>query len=66
MGLIGVAKPLMSEVFSGVLPTVVTAAFASSFILMLSCGNLGGRLAWAALSDKLGRRPTFHLFTFGL
>lgn len=65
MGLIGVAKPLMSEVFSGTLPHIVTAAFASSFILMLSMGNLGGRLAWAAISDKIGRPATFHLFTFG-
>ena len=56
MGLISVAKPLMSEVFSGALPLVVTAGFASSFILMLSCGNLGGRLAWGALSDRIGRR----------
>ena len=65
MGLIGSAKPLMSEVFSGALPELVTAAFASSFILMLSVGNLGGRLAWAAISDKIGRPATFHLFTFG-
>ena len=65
MGLIGVAKPLMSEVFSGTLPSIVTASFASSFILMLSMGNLGGRLAWAAISDKIGRPATFHLFTFG-
>lgn len=65
MGLIGVAKPLMSEVFSGTLPSIVTASFASSFILMLSVGNLGGRLAWAAVSDKIGRPATFHLFTGG-
>ena len=61
----GSAKPLMSEVFSGTLPTIVTAAFASSFILMLSVGNLGGRLAWAAISDKIGRPATFHIFMFG-
>jgi len=65
MGLISVAKPLMSEVFSGALPLVVTAGFASSFILMLSCGNLGGRLAWGALSDKIGRRATFNMFCLG-
>ena len=63
--MIGVAKPLMSEVFSGTLPSIVTASFASSYILMLSIGNLGGRLAWAAVSDKIGRAATFHLFNFG-
>lgn len=65
LALLGTAKPLMSEVFSGTLPHLVTASFASSFILMLSVGNLGGRLAWAAISDKIGRPATFHIFTFG-
>lgn len=41
MGLLSVAKPMMSEVFSSLLPGVVTSAFASSFLLMLSGGNLG-------------------------
>ncbi len=41
MGLFSVAKPMMSEVFSKVLPTVVTSAFATKFVLMVSGGNLG-------------------------
>lgn len=41
MGLLSVAKPMMSEVFSALLPAVVTSAFASKFLLMLSAGNLG-------------------------
>ena len=28
-------------------------------------GNLAGRLGWAAVSDKIGRRATFNCFTFG-
>lgn len=28
-------------------------------------GNLAGRLGWAAVSDKIGRRTTFNCFTFG-
>jgi len=63
MGMLSVAKPLMSEVFSSLLPAVVTSAFASKFILMLSGGNLGGRLAWANISDTIGRRSTFYIFT---
>ena len=27
-------------------------------------GNLGGRLGWAAISDRIGRRTTFNIFTF--
>lgn len=65
MGMASVAKPMMGEVFATLLPTIVTSAFGASFVLMLSGGNLGGRLAWAALSEKIGRPATFNLFTFG-
>jgi MFS family permease len=65
MGMFSVAKPMMSEVFSSALPAVVTSAFAAKFLLMLSAGNLGGRLGWAAVSDAIGRRNTFMLFTAG-
>ena len=65
MGLMSVAAPMMGEVFSGSLPHVVTASFASSYLLMMSGGNLGGRLGWAAFSDRFGRRASFHLFTLG-
>ena len=65
MGMMSVAKPMMSEVFSAALPAVVTSAFAAKFVLMLSAGNLGGRLGWAAVSDAIGRRNTFLIFTIG-
>ncbi|KAG5186811.1 major facilitator transporter [Tribonema minus] len=65
MGLMSVAKPMMSEVFSSSLPNVVTAAFASQYVQLLSAGNLGGRIGWAAFSDKFGRRLTFNMFTLG-
>lgn len=41
MGIMSVAKPMMSEVFSAALPSLVTSAFAAKFVLMLSTGNLG-------------------------
>mmetsp|Transcript_11957 Transcript_11957/g.19970 ORF Transcript_11957/g.19970 Transcript_11957/m.19970 type:complete len:715 (-) Transcript_11957:1332-3476(-) len=65
MGMFSVAKPMMAEVFSSALPGVVTSAFAANFLLLLSSGNLGGRLGWAAISDALGRRNMFHAFTIG-
>ena len=55
---------MMSEVFNTALPAIVTSAFASKFVLMLSGGNLGGRIGWAAVSDYIGRRKTFMIFTF--
>jgi len=65
MGLMSVAKPMISEVFSTAMPSVVTASFASSYLLAMAGGNLAGRLGWAAVSDKIGRRATFNCFTFG-
>jgi len=41
MGMFSVAKPMMNEIFSSVLPAVVTSAFAANFLLLLSAGNLG-------------------------
>lgn len=32
---------------------------------MLAAGNLGGRIGWAAFSDKVGRRLTFNMFCLG-
>lgn len=63
MGLFGVAKPMMSEVFSNAMPEIVTAAFASKFILALAAGNLSGRLIWSNFSDRFGRRITFSLIS---
>ena len=39
--MLSVAKPMMSEVFTAVLPGIVTSAFAAKFVMMLSAGNLG-------------------------
>jgi hypothetical protein len=65
LGLFSVAKPMMSEVFGSSLPTVATATFASSFVLFLSAGNVIGRILWGLLSDRIGRRATFVIFTLG-
>ncbi|CAB1098230.1 unnamed protein product [Ectocarpus sp. CCAP 1310/34] len=64
-GLFSVAKPMMGEVFSNTLPTLVTASFASAYVQMLALGSLGGRIGWAAFSDKFGRKLTFQIFTLG-
>ena len=65
IGVFSVARPMMMEVFGQNLPAIVTAGFASTFVLLLSAGNLVGRIAWAMLSDKIGRRMTFFFFTLG-
>lgn len=40
MGLMSVAKPMISEVFSSSMPAIVTASFASSYLLAMAGGEL--------------------------
>merc|ERR1719308_142977 len=65
MGLMSVAKPMIQSVFADSMPALATTAFASAYLMSLAAGNVGGRLAWAAISDKIGRRKTFHIYTLG-
>ncbi|WP_417262526.1 OFA family MFS transporter [Celeribacter sp.] len=60
IGVIGVAKTMMDEIF-GNLP-LVTAAFASTYVFMISVFNMVGRFFWASTSDFIGRKTTYHIF----
>lgn len=62
IGVIGVAKTMITDIFSPSLPDVVTASFAATYVLMISVFNMGGRFMWASLSDYLGRKNTYHIF----
>lgn len=62
IGVIGVAKTMMSEIFGTTMPLIVTAAFASTYVLMISVFNMVGRFLWASTSDYIGRKNTFHCF----
>eukprot|EP00468_Gymnochlora_sp_CCMP2014_P008240 CAMPEP_0167761180 /NCGR_PEP_ID=MMETSP0110_2-20121227/12022_1 /TAXON_ID=629695 /ORGANISM="Gymnochlora sp., Strain CCMP2014" /LENGTH=632 /DNA_ID=CAMNT_0007647821 /DNA_START=66 /DNA_END=1964 /DNA_ORIENTATION=+ len=59
--ILSTGKTLMSETFGSALPEMVTAAFAATFVSMLSIGNLSGRVLFSSVSDRLGRKPTFTL-----
>lgn len=62
IGVIGVAKTMMTDIFGSTLPAVATPAFASTYVLMISVFNMGGRFLWASVSDYIGRRATCSLF----
>ena len=62
IGVIGVAKTMMSEIFGSVMPLVVTAGFASTYVLMISVFNMVGRFFWASTSDYIGRKATYMCF----
>jgi len=62
IGVLGVAKTMMSEIFGSTLPEIVTGGFAATFVLMISVFNMLGRFFWASASDTLGRKTTYTLF----
>ena len=57
LGILGQAAAMVQDVFDG-----VSAEAASFFVALLSLFNMGGRLVWAWLSDRLGRKATYALF----
>jgi MFS family permease len=62
IGVLGVAKTMMTEIFGSSLPTIVTGSFAATYVLMTSVFNMVGRFFWASASDYLGRQRTYAIF----
>jgi len=76
IGVIGMASPMIQEVFGGRLidlPGVALrglnqaqqaqlATIGAAFAALLSVFNIGGRIAWASLSDYIGRKRTYAVF----
>jgi MFS family permease len=62
IGVLGVAKTMMSEIFGTTLPGIVDGAFAATYVVMISVFNMVGRFLWASTSDYIGRRNTYWIF----
>lgn len=62
IGVLGVAKTMMTEIFGTTLPDIVDGAFAATYVVMISVFNMIGRICWASSSDYLGRRNTYWIF----
>src|SRR5450830_1490846 len=75
IGILGMASPLLQEVFAGkLLGNGLTfsqldaaqlgqiAAIAAGFTGLLSLFNIGGRFFWASFSDYIGRKATYFVF----
>lgn len=65
IGVLGVAKTMMGDIFSTSMPSIVDTAFAATYVSMISVANMSGRFFWASTSDFVGRKNTFNIF-FGL
>jgi MFS family permease len=62
IGVLGVAKTMLAEIFGPTLPDTITSAFASTFVLMISVFNMLGRFFWSSLSDYWGRKWTYAVY----
>ncbi len=75
IGILGMASPLLQEVFGGRLINVSAtfdqltpeqkgqiAAIAAGFTGLLSLFNIAGRFFWASTSDFIGRKATYAIF----
>ncbi|HQS07463.1 MAG TPA: OFA family MFS transporter [Xanthobacteraceae bacterium] len=76
IGVIGMASPMLQEIFGGRLlghpelsftqldggQKAAIAAIAAGFAGLLSLFNIGGRFFWASMSDKIGRKNTYYTF----
>jgi MFS family permease len=75
LGIIGMASPMLQEVFAGQLINIPVAfndltaaqkgqiaAIAAGFTGLISLFNIVGRFFWASLSDYLGRKNTYYTF----
>ena len=62
IGVLGVARTMITEIFGSSLPQIVDTAFAATYVVMISAFNMVGRFIWASASDYIGRRNTYWLF----
>jgi MFS family permease len=78
IGIIGIASPMLQEIFGGALAgqpelnfdqvqdneslAAQAALVAAGFVGLISLFNIFGRIIWASSSDKLGRKLTYYTF----
>jgi MFS family permease len=75
IGVIGIASPMIQEIFGGRLIGVAgalkdltteqkaqLATIGAGFAALLSLSNIFGRIGWASLSDYIGRKRTYFTF----
>ena len=76
IGVLGLASPMLQEIFGGALIGKAGTGFAgldagqkqavgtiaAGFVGLLSLFNIGGRFVWASFSDKIGRKLTYATF----
>lgn len=66
LALLSSSKLMMTDIWAGVAPSIVTASFTTGYVSSLGIGMAAGRFGWSALSDSLGRQNTYAIFGLGI
>ena len=66
LALLSSSKTMITDVWAGLAPSIVTASFTTGYVSTLGIGMAAGRFGWAALSDYLGRQNTYAVFGLGI
>eukprot|EP00550_Attheya_septentrionalis_P001454 CAMPEP_0198289224 /NCGR_PEP_ID=MMETSP1449-20131203/7489_1 /TAXON_ID=420275 /ORGANISM="Attheya septentrionalis, Strain CCMP2084" /LENGTH=651 /DNA_ID=CAMNT_0043987521 /DNA_START=212 /DNA_END=2167 /DNA_ORIENTATION=+ len=66
LALLSSSKLMITDIWAGVAPEIVTASFATGYVSALGIGMAAGRFGWSALSDYLGRKNTYAVFGLGI
>ena len=62
IGVLGVAKTMITEIFQKKAALIVTSAFTTWYVMLISIFNMAGRIIWASASDFIGRKNTYYCF----
>ena len=62
IGVLGVAKTMITEIFQKKAALIVTSSFTTWYVMLISIFNMAGRFIWASTSDFIGRKNTYYCF----
>jgi MFS family permease len=66
LALLSSSKLMITDIWAGVAPSIVTASFATGYVSTLGLGMAAGRFGWSFLSDYIGRQNTYAIFGLGI
>jgi hypothetical protein len=66
LALLSSSKLMLTDIWAGVAPAMVTSSFATGYVSVLGIGMAVGRFGWSTLSDYLGRKNTYAVFGLGI
>lgn len=66
LALLSSSKLMITDIWTGLAPSIVTTSFATGYVSTLGIGMAAGRFGWSTLSDAVGRQNTYAIFGLGI